>query len=130
MRRLKFRAWGGEGKKYYVYFSLFSQSEEEFVKSDTADADGGRRTHYKHLIDDVEQFTGLNDKSGKPIFEGDVVKWKQPHDEVDDRTYTDEVTDVTYGEGAFYPIGSPYCQGPYEVIGNVHQHPELLTPKP
>ena len=76
----------------------------------------------------VGQYTGLNDKNGKRIFEGDIVEG------VD---YTSE--DGGYGvvgfdDGAFEVSGND-CYGTFhenywgkdfEVIGNIHDNPELL----
>src|SRR5690554_2909102 len=42
----------------------------------------------------VGQYTGLHDKNGKPIYEGDVVKCKNYHGEIEG--------DVDYGNSCFY----------------------------
>ena len=81
----------------------------------------------------VGQYTGLTDKNGKKIFEGDIVKF---HTE----TYTSEsdtIGKIEYFNGTFgisYKYGKHFLEFInmsmyvrwYEVIGNIHDNPELL----
>lgn len=71
------------------------------------------------------QFTGLHDKNGKEIYEGDVISW---------RSYKGE---CYYDNGRFWIKGfsctwqddpsDAFSEGePLEVIGNVYENPELL----
>ena len=67
----------------------------------------------------VGQFTGLTDKNGKKIFEGDIVKWDEkewgrPYNELVEFDY--EL--LTMREHDY----EQWC----EVIGNIHDNPELL----
>lgn len=56
--RFKFRAWHKESKGYY-YFDLYD------IKKHTLD---------EFDNNDIEQCTGLEDKNGNLIYEGDIVK--------------------------------------------------------
>ena len=76
------------------------------------------------------QYTGLTDKNGKRIFEGDIAKVLQGKDK--------DIAYVGFENGAFmlYPkTGNIYERTLWsywyndwdvEVIGNIHENPELL----
>ena len=76
----------------------------------------------------VGQFTGLTDRNGKKIFEGDVV---------DILTENEEIGVVAYDDGGFLVNADGFCVDFHsningtdlEVIGNIHDNPELLCRK-
>ena len=82
----------------------------------------------------VGQYTGLNDKYGKRIFEWDVVVCRQSIN----GNWIDEVIEIGYVEMKHGAFGLHRKQGyyrpfkdwledyEYEVIGNIHDNPELL----
>ena len=78
------------------------------------------------LPETVGQFTGLTDKNGKRIFEGDIVTGYFNHEKI--------VGYVFYGGNAhffiqrdgIYGIGLDNSDCWLEVIGNIHDKPELL----
>ena len=65
----------------------------------------------------VGQYTGLTDKNGARIFEGDIVKISN-----------DEIFEVKYEDGGFTAglfLGD-WDYGHVEVIGNIYDNPELV----
>ena len=72
----------------------------------------------------VGQFTGLKDVNGKDIYEGDLVRLT---DDLEDPIYKvifDEAKFEIIGGWVCYDLGEDFMD--CEVIGNVHENPELL----
>ncbi len=113
-RELKFRAWDKHKK------AMIFPYEGDFIRWH---APSNWRDCYE-----VMQFTGLTDKNGKEIYEGDILQtdlgtfkvyWRE-----EGRWGVDQIVvigaKVTFGD-SLWSIG-----GLYEVVGNIHEHGHLL----
>lgn len=89
------------------------------------------RIGWKIIPQTVGQYTGLTDKNGTKIFEGDIVEG------LDFTAEDGGYGVVTFDDGAFEVDGSCYNNivgtfyenyygKDFEVIGNIHDNPELL----
>ena len=94
-------------------------SYDEYFKSNCID-------QYSVKPETVGQYTGLTDKNGTKIFEGDIIGGKAGTFEIRWRGYVSCFT--IYKKDVPYPL-APVEKGivrGYEVIGNIYDNPELL----
>ena len=125
-REIKFRVWDGD----------------EMVSPDYIDRSGTawwKANSIPSMSKNIMQFTGLKDKNGKEIYEGDICK-RNGHLRI-----------IMFAHGSFmaYPTKDWQTEididhltaihanwdlnnfiSEIEVIGNIHENPELLTTKP
>lgn len=74
---------------------------------------------------EIMQYTGLKDKNGKDIYEGDVLKYINPYSSDDNDLFF-----VSFFEGAFVSDDNKEKLSEVnevsEIVGNVFENPELL----
>lgn len=130
--RFKFRVWN-ETKKYWeerAHISiLYSQTELRIYKDlKNGWAQDAKQAGYKL---DLEQCTGLKDKNGKLIYEGDIIEltrarnygWCKKGRRL--KVQWNTFNCCGFGFGAIGNLTTK-CAENCIVIGNIHENPELL----
>ena len=133
-RELKFRVWDGKCyrgnlKKYFL--NLHDGEISEVAYSDLYDEYYDASERGSKLI--IQQYTGLKDKNGKEICEGDIIHYKfdgaSYPKEAQDKLLTCEY-DASFGGYTFDCKGGSYywaeIQGYVEIVGNIFENSELL----
>ena len=130
MRDIKFRAWSKSDNKYYyrVLVGNTDNTDDQYVCSSVYDGD--KWAHFDEYCGVIEQYTGLKDKNGTEIYEGDVVKV-----EGDGEIYRVKWIRSGFGlepryNSPRYPVlGNVELRKKIEVVSNIHENPELLEEK-
>jgi uncharacterized phage protein (TIGR01671 family) len=143
MRKIKFRAWEKSIKGLDARGMMW-QSDETFkdyvvgfdgsVYEKFVDSFAGQSfENYRDVSDRfiLMQYTGLKDKNGREIYEGDIVRYKLGSDWIvgDVRYDADSARYVKRAEKAGsswdYKDLASYASST-QVIGNIYEDPELL----
>ena len=120
MREIEFRAYSKRTKKMYNVLAIFFY--QKVVKLSKTCGSG---ISFLEQLDDVVlmQYTGLKDKNGNEIFEGDIVSY-----------FRNELAVIVYRDGGvdIRSLSWGDCEplqrrsGEIEVIGNIYQNKELI----
>ncbi len=131
MREIKFRAWNSKELK---------QVDQITIGENGWSCEGGYGVsipYQPHII--LMQYTGLKDKNGKDIYEGDILRYHYFEDYsigvcdyVECDRYEigvvewDKVGYHLVGEKGYSPSLGNICIDSFEIIGNIYENPELL----
>lgn len=112
MREIKFRAWIKKDERMESCISI--------NPFHIGDCD---RFLWKHEEVELMQFTGLKDKNGNEIYEGDIIR---SYNDFGD-SFEDLSIVIWNQEGASFDGVVVYDIKNEEIIGNIHENPELLA---
>lgn len=139
MKKIKIRAWDKENGKmiysnevfpksiYKFEFDCFNGYDFKLMKMvDRYNViDNECNETYQEVFEsidaDIMQYTGLKDKNGKGIYEGDIVNY-----------FRNELAEVKFINGCFAIESKHYIDcfneivAEREVVGNIYENPELL----
>jgi uncharacterized phage protein (TIGR01671 family) len=140
MREIKFRAWDIKEKRMLnwdkePYLSFFIGDYGVILKNafDKSNLNSGGKV-------ELMQFTGLKDKNGVEIWEGDIVKTKDKYYPIKVVSYTATIInehdgdwdewycgfDLTLAGGEYSVLHYRLSADDIKVIGNIYENPELL----
>ena len=157
MREIKFRAWDTK-KNEMIYDGEIDKSNDSWDGPDSVSVritfegtpvaytqdDGGKNGLWEHSVDIknrllLMEFTGLKDKNGKEIYEGDIV-YSEANDSMGIVKYGEYICqhseDANDWHIGFYTENVPghevegFYNEPliYAVVGNIYENPEMVTP--
>lgn len=138
MREIKFRGWHSQAKRM---FSAEEMAKDQLTLLTTGSFinvhgnDTGKSVIYSNEKFIPMQFTGLNDKNGIEIYEGDVYSWDYEYDS----DYDGDMPIVKRSAGRghvkdifdTWRIKEAAKEGKgVEVIGNIYENPTLILTNP
>ena len=127
---IKFRAWHRElGRMMSIKNMWFQDSRIEELELN----DAIMNDYITVSPDEIElmQSTGLKDKNGKEIFEGDVVTngWKRQVVTFGTQEVEEDFGSIRIYRGFNLYLGGGYpnaIMSEFEVVGNIYENPDLL----
>lgn len=135
MREIKFRAWLKEEKRLVPWEKLWVEMENGYCGVAEFDDQASEHGEYSETTSDffLMQYTGLKDRNGKEIYEGDILKGHYWVNGESNRI----IGYVEFGYGSFVLYGVRKYKGlikmpdsSFEIIGNIYEHPYLLEEEP
>lgn len=135
MRTIKFRGRALTLDKRWVIGSYVTRLNSRGGREHLIVRDGG----IEYAVDDntLGQFTGLHDKNGKEIYEGDILSCEGGQ-EIMEGSIEDceDFRVVEWSDNLQWIVFCKFCRDSIplyefsyeEIIGNIYENPELLTP--
>lgn len=130
MREILFRGKRKENDEW-VFGDLIHEpwaSCIQVMENDNINTFKFKRTKYSVHKETVGQYTGLTDKNGVKIFEGDIVTIPDSKKMGLPALIRYDYVRATYevSRSGYNPLSLIDAREFYEVIGNIHDNPELL----
>lgn len=125
-REIKFRAWHKDLKKMFKIGQITLEEGTWNFEPNDRDFIGMSIPYQPSFV--LMQYTGLHDKNGKEIYEGDIVR-------IIVNNNIEKICRVEFKNGIFGVMFSKnkdltafphFCNTTFEVIGNIYDNPELL----
>lgn len=128
MRTIKFRAWDRKEKRMMKWVDQihWGNYEIESIAQTTP-----LQSHKRNGKDvELMQFTGLKDKNGNEIYEGDFIRYENMHYNPAEGDAPYIYNKIDFLEGTWMMGGETlfeFEESELEIIGNIYEHHELLT---
>lgn len=124
-REIKFRAWDKDkNKMLQVWLDVIVDTDD--MPDDVLVLDGPTAFGWRGEVYELMQYAGLKDKHGKEIYEGDII---------DEDNGFSRIYKVVWFDNGWSLSIEPYHNRHFrdvahmKVIGNIYQHPHLLSPQ-
>lgn len=116
MRQIKFRVWDEYSQELFNIEDFYYFEEQGIHNSSECC---------------LMQFTGILDKNGKEIYEGDCVQFTQHLFNTPEEKFPVKIKEVKWldWEGKWNLRETNAGESNFEVIGNIYENPELLNNK-
>lgn len=138
MRQIKFRAWDKNNQRMidlgtYGALKRTLQGEAKLVFGENFHDDF---IDFGIDVKDFElmQFTGLQDRNGKDIYEGDILRLESSYHKTYEVYWNDDRWGLRHGNedydnGDYYRGDDINNWHEFEIVGNIYANPDLLKGK-
>lgn len=110
---------------YYEELPAYDGTTTPKIVTPAKDTDDYNRWSFV-LPDTVGEYTGLRDKNGRKIFEGDIVDILTENEEIGVIKWDNDTARFVIESDGFFSDFDNYYGTDLEIIGNIYDNPELL----